>query len=97
MIDYTNSLLPNFQKGDVIYKDQNNDGVIDSKDLVPIGNPNPELTYGFTNNFKYKNVDLSILLQGTLGNELMTRNLIARSFIQGLIHKEFVWSSGRWE
>ncbi|PJJ07142.1 TonB-linked SusC/RagA family outer membrane protein [Flavobacterium sp. 1] len=67
----TNSLLPNFQKGDVIYKDVNDDGIIDSKDLVPIGNPNPKLTYGFTNNFKYKNVDLSILVQGTTGNKLM--------------------------
>ncbi|MEP7093322.1 MAG: SusC/RagA family protein, partial [Flavobacterium sp.] len=28
-------------------------------------------TYGFTNNFKYKNVDLSIFLQGTTGNKLM--------------------------
>ena len=67
----TNSLLPEFKKGDVIYKDQNNDGIIDSKDLVSIGNPNPKLTYGFTNNFKYKNVDLSIFLQGTTGNKLM--------------------------
>jgi TonB-dependent starch-binding outer membrane protein SusC len=67
----TNSLMPNFQKGDVIYKDQNNDGVIDLKDLVPIGNPNPKFTYGFTNNFKYKNVDLSIFVQGTAGNKLM--------------------------
>jgi hypothetical protein len=67
----TNSLLPNFQKGDVIYKDQNNDGIIDAKDLVAIGNPNPKLTYGFTNTFKYKNIDMSILLQGTLGNDLM--------------------------
>lgn len=69
--DGTNSLLPNFQKGDVIYKDQNNDGVIDIKDLVPIGNPNPKFTYGFTNNFKYKNIDLSIFLQGSAGGKLM--------------------------
>ncbi|GGF12144.1 SusC/RagA family TonB-linked outer membrane protein [Flavobacterium limi] len=67
----TNSLLPNFQKGDVIYKDQNNDGIIDVNDLVPIGNPNPKLTFGFTNNFKYKNVDLSVMLQGTTGNKIM--------------------------
>ncbi|KQB39273.1 SusC/RagA family TonB-linked outer membrane protein [Flavobacterium aquidurense] len=67
----TNSLLPSFQKGDVIYKDQNNDGVIDLKDIVNIGNPNPKFTYGFTNNFKYKNVDLSVFVQGTAGNKLM--------------------------
>ncbi|CAM3462187.1 TonB-dependent receptor [Flavobacterium chungbukense] len=67
----TNSLLPNFVKGDVIYKDLNNDGKIDQSDLTNIGNPNPKFTYGFTNNFKYKNVDLSIFLQGTAGNKLM--------------------------
>ena len=67
----TNSLMPNFEKGDVIYKDQNNDGVIDLNDLKAIGNPNPKFTYGFTNNFKYKNVDLSIFVQGTAGNKLM--------------------------
>ncbi|TPG42164.1 SusC/RagA family TonB-linked outer membrane protein [Flavobacterium pectinovorum] len=67
----TNSLMPNFEKGDVIYKDQNNDGVIDLNDLKAIGNPNPKFTYGFTNNFKYKNVDLSIFVQGTSGNKLM--------------------------
>lgn len=67
----TNSLLPDFVKGDVIYKDLNNDGKIDQNDLTTIGNPNPKFTYGFTNNFKYKNVDLSIFLQGTAGNKLL--------------------------
>jgi len=67
----TNSLLPDFQKGDVIYKDQNNDGIIDTKDIVSIGNPNPKFTYGFTNNFRYKSIDLSVFLQGTVGNKLL--------------------------
>tara|TARA_R110000868_G_scaffold178979_1_gene418905 strand:+ start:10101 stop:13310 length:3210 start_codon:yes stop_codon:yes gene_type:complete len=69
--DGTNSLLPNFQKGDVIYKDQNNDGIINSQDLTQIGNPNPDFTYGFTNTFKYHNLELSIFIQGTQGNNLM--------------------------
>jgi TonB-linked SusC/RagA family outer membrane protein len=69
--DGTNSLLPDFQKGDVIYKDQNGDGIINESDLIAIGNPNPKFTYGFTNNFKYKNVDLSVFLQGSYGNKLM--------------------------
>ncbi len=67
----TNSLLPEFVKGDVIYKDLNNDGKIDQSDLTNIGNPNPKFTYGFTNNFKYKDIDLSIFLQGTVGNKLL--------------------------
>jgi len=69
--DGTNSLLPSFQKGDMIYKDQNNDGIIDTNDLVAIGNPNPQFSYGFTNTFKYKNIDLSIFIQGTQGNKLL--------------------------
>jgi TonB-linked SusC/RagA family outer membrane protein len=80
----TNSLLPQFQKGDVIYKDQNNDGIIDLKDLVPIGNPNPKFNYGFTNNFKYKDVDLSIFLQGTAGNKLMNLTRSSGTMNSGL-------------
>lgn len=71
LIDGTNKLMPKFAKGDVIYKDQNNDGVIDTNDLVAIGNPNPDFTYGFTNTFKYKNVELSVFVQGSQGNKIM--------------------------
>jgi hypothetical protein len=79
----TNSLKPDFQKGDVIYKDINNDGVIDQNDLKAIGNPNPKFTYGFTNNFKYKNIDLSIFLQGTAGNKLMNLTRLSGTLNNG--------------
>lgn len=80
----TNSLLPNFVKGDVIYKDLNNDGKIDQNDLKAIGNPNPKFTYGFTNNFKYKNVDLSIFVQGTAGNKLLNLTRSSGTMNSGL-------------
>lgn len=73
----TNSLLPDFVKGDVIYKDQNNDGIIDTKDITAIGNPNPKFTYGITNTFKYKNVELSVFMQGSAGNKLMNLTRLA--------------------
>lgn len=57
--------------GDVKYVDVNKDGKIDASDKTFIGNPHPKFTYGFTNNFKYKNVDLSIFLQGSYGNDVM--------------------------
>lgn len=57
--------------GDVKYVDVNNDGKVDASDKTFIGNPHPKFTYGFTNNFKYKNVDLSIFLQGSYGNDVM--------------------------
>lgn len=63
--------------GDVKYVDVNGDGKIDAADKTFIGNPHPKFTYGFTNNFKYKNIDLSIFLQGSYGNDVM--NLTKRA------------------
>lgn len=63
--------------GDVKYKDVNGDGVVDTNDKTFIGNPHPDFTFGFTNNFNYKNFDLSVFLQGSYGNDIM--NLTRRS------------------
>lgn len=57
--------------GDVKYKDVNGDGVINANDKTFIGNPHPDFTFGFTNNFKYKNFDLSVFMQGSVGNDIM--------------------------
>ncbi len=63
--------------GDVRYKDVNEDGVIDQNDRTFIGNPHPDFTFGFTNNFKYKYFDLSVFLQGSYGNDIL--NLTRRN------------------
>ncbi|WP_348824515.1 SusC/RagA family TonB-linked outer membrane protein [Flavobacterium aestuarii] len=63
--------------GDVLYKDQDGDGLITNKDYVSMGNPHPEFTYGFTNNFKYKSFELNIFLQGSQGNKIL--NLTKRA------------------
>lgn len=57
--------------GDVKYADINDDGVIDDKDMTYIGDPNPDFTFGLTNTFEYKNFDLSIFLQGSVGGEIL--------------------------
>ena len=57
-------------EGDPKYFDANADGVIDANDRVIVGHPNPKYTYGVTNNFKYKNFDLSVLVQGQTGGSL---------------------------
>ncbi len=56
--------------GDIKYKDQNNDGVINDDDRTIIGNPHPDFTFGFQNSFKYKSFDLSVFLQGSYGNDV---------------------------
>ena len=50
--------------GDLRYVDQNHDGVIDQKDMVPLGNPFPKLTFGFTYRIAVKGFDMSLFIQG---------------------------------
>lgn len=59
------------EEGNVRYVDQNGDGKINSEDYVVCGNSLPDLTFGFTNKFTYKNFELSVLLQGQLGGEVL--------------------------
>lgn len=51
------------------YRDVNDDDAITTADIVDVGNTLPKFTYGFTNNFSYKNLDLNIFLQGSAGND----------------------------
>jgi TonB-linked SusC/RagA family outer membrane protein len=54
----------NTAAGDLIYKDQNGDGVINAADRVYLGSNIPRFTYGFNLNLSYKGFDFSTLLQG---------------------------------
>ncbi len=57
------------QPGDIKYKDQNGDGVIDQNDTRPIGNTSlPTVTYSLHGGLKYKGFDLDFLFQGITGN-----------------------------
>lgn len=57
--------------GDLKFKDVNGDGVIDENDKTHIGSPLPTCTFGWTNTFRYKNFDLSIFINGSIGNKVM--------------------------
>lgn len=50
--------------GDLKFKDQNGDGVIDSKDRIVLGNAIPKITYGFNVGLEFKNFDVSTFFQG---------------------------------
>jgi TonB-linked SusC/RagA family outer membrane protein len=59
------------QPGDVRYRDVNQDGLIDERDMIKIGKPwLPSLTYAFTLGFDFKGFDLSILAQGAGGHSI---------------------------
>jgi TonB-linked SusC/RagA family outer membrane protein len=52
--------------GDIKYRDINNDGQINSDDMVPIGYPEvPEIIYGTGFSLGYKGLDLSCFFQGS--------------------------------
>ncbi|AXG68180.1 TonB-dependent receptor SusC [Kordia sp. SMS9] len=58
------------QAQDVYVKDLNGDGLIDDDDKTILGNPYPDLVWSVTNNFQYKNFDLSFMFQGSHGAEI---------------------------
>ena len=67
---------PQVQPGDLKYRDVNGDGTINADDRVILGNTIPDLTWGFTNNLRFKDLTLDILLQGVEGVERLNGNLI---------------------
>jgi|25_taG_2_1085351.scaffolds.fasta_scaffold01027_5 TonB-linked SusC/RagA family outer membrane protein len=67
-----NELFGTTWLGDIKYEDINGDGVINSDDRTVIGNPHPDFTFGFQNNFTYKNFDLGVFLQGAYGNDIFS-------------------------
>jgi TonB-linked SusC/RagA family outer membrane protein len=73
--------------GDLKFKDINGDGKIDETDRTVIGNPLPDFTFGFTNTFRYKNFDLSIFINGSVGNDVLNYTSIS------LTHMNSSWTN----
>lgn len=58
----------NVKPGDIKYKDLNGDNHIDENDKCMIGRGDvPKYYYGFGGDFRYKNIGIGILFQGTAG------------------------------
>jgi TonB-linked SusC/RagA family outer membrane protein len=75
------ALAPAPAPGDLYYEDINGDGRITTADRTVLGNYLPDFTYGITNRFSYKGLDLSVLIQGVEGSEVL--NLTARHLGNG--------------
>ncbi|MBQ4388878.1 MAG: TonB-dependent receptor [Bacteroidales bacterium] len=78
--------------GDLKFEDVNKDGVINEKDRTNIGSPLPLFTFGWTNTFRYKNVDLSIFLNGSFGNKVLNYNMMGQGY-NGLVHMNSTWTN----
>ncbi|MGZ2370317.1 SusC/RagA family TonB-linked outer membrane protein [Ancylomarina sp. YFZ004] len=70
-IDNSGSHQPNATPGDLIYVDQNEDGVMDGADKINLGDPHPDFTVGLNLNFAYKNFDMSMFWYAVVGNQIV--------------------------
>lgn len=69
-------MQPNAKPGDIkFYKKPNAEGklvgVIGATDMVYIGDPAPDFTYGLNLSADYKGLDLTVFFQGVQGNDLL--------------------------
>ena len=91
----TTSPLTSTAPGDVRFKDVDGNGIINSDDQEIIGQGNPTYWGGLTNNFKYKNFDLSVFLQYQGGNQIYTNT---RAFGEGMngVFGQMATTLNRW-
>ncbi|MDN3582410.1 TonB-dependent receptor [Mucilaginibacter flavus] len=63
-------IQPNAKPGDIKFSDLNGDGKLTDADKTYLGTPFPKFNYGFTANLSYGPFDMSIFLQGIMGNKI---------------------------
>ena len=91
--DGTKQLIqPDAKPGDFRFQDTNNDGVIDDNDRQNLGNPYPDVTYGFNLNLEYRGFDLTINTSGTIGNKVFS--VLRRMDLPMSNYQS--WALGRW-
>lgn len=64
-----NNLVP----GDLMYKDQNGDGLINDDDRTVLGSYFPSFMYGANLGLSYKSFEFTVSMYGQTGNEILNR------------------------
>jgi TonB-linked SusC/RagA family outer membrane protein len=75
--DIANSPYQSFeavQPGDVKFRDQNNDQIIDAQDQIVIGDRIPQWNLGLLGGVNYKGFDLHFVLSGIMGRSVLLTN-----------------------
>ncbi len=87
--------MPGQPVGTVMMKDLNGDGVIDAADREILGNFMPDYTFGFVNEVNWRNFDLSIVMQASLGGKMYN---LENLFYQGATVSAFLRpiTEGQW-
>lgn len=74
--DIANSTQPTAKPGDLKFKNQNGDKVIDLNDRVILGKPFPDFTGGLNNRLRYKDFTLDLFLQWVQGIQTLDANVV---------------------
>ncbi|RXP44526.1 TonB-dependent receptor [Lutibacter sp. HS1-25] len=69
--------------GDVRFVDKNGDGNVNDEDKTNIGNPNADFVYGINANLDFKNFNISMLFNGSQGNDILNGNLLEENVAAG--------------
>ncbi len=81
--------------GDIKYKDQNGDGIIDDNDVYPIGNSSiPNLSGVLSAGIKFKGFDMDFMLQGVTRTDVMLSGSYYYAFQNNA--KITKYALGRW-
>ena len=70
-IDQPGGVIGDVRYADISGPDGVPDGIIDDNDRKIIGNALPDFTFGFSNDFRYKNFELNVLMQGSVGFDVV--------------------------
>ncbi|MET4544101.1 TonB-linked SusC/RagA family outer membrane protein [Pedobacter africanus] len=82
--------------GDIKYRDINGDGVVNDFDRTIIGRGYPIHQGGMTNNFRYKNFDLSVFFQWSYGNDIINANKLVFEAGNKAFLNQFASYQDRW-
>jgi hypothetical protein len=72
------------------------DGNINQADRTIIGNANPKHFGGFSNEFSYKNFELSFLMNWSYGNDILNQNLALGLSLGGPYKNQYTKALERW-
>ncbi len=75
-------------RGDLQFKDQNGDGVINGEDRTNLGSYLPKFIYGLTYTGNYKSFDFSVFFQGVYGNKIYNGSKVISQGMVRLFNSE---------
>jgi TonB-linked SusC/RagA family outer membrane protein len=79
--NHARQIFTQVRPGDLKYKDQNDDGIIDQNDFYPVGNPSmPNLTAALRAGLNFKGFDLEFLFQGVTNRTVYLSGNFYRAF-----------------